>query len=450
MRLLIVSTILILAAWPTVAGPEHPFPEELAELQARAGVLSTIAAKPAPPGLPAAAAVQASATAEAEASPNPGPSTEVARSLSREELCEALASAAQANDLPVGFFVRLIWQESRFIASAVSPAGAQGVAQFMPAVAAELGLGDPFDPKQALPKSAEFLRALRREFGNLGLAAAAYNAGSGRIKSWLERRAKLPQQMRGRARLPKETHHYVTTITGRAPEQWIAGTPENVDFAAAARVPCREAIEADEPQAETRAQVADAGDAVRLPQQRWRVVPAPAPARAALLRPRVVQAADTGGAVPLSGQRWRVVSAPAPARTTVLQPRAVQVADTGVAVPLWRQRPGKGPASARAALLEPRAIRTNVPRTESVAARPWGVQLAGNWSETKARETFERLRKKHPAILGNRGPQVVRTRLAGKGATMNRVQIALDTRAGAEQLCSALRSAGGACMVLRN
>ncbi len=375
----------------------------------------TTAAKPAPPGLPATAAEQASATAETEASSNPGPSTEVARSLSREELCEALASAAQANDLPVGFFVRLIWQESRFIASAVSPAGAQGVAQFMPAVAAELGLGDPFDPKQALPKSAEFLRALRREFGNLGLAAAAYNAGSGRIKSWLERRSKLPQQMRGRARLPKETHHYVTTITGHAPEQWIAGTPENVDFAAPARVPCREAIEADEPQAETPAQVADAGDAVRLPQQRWRAVPAPAPARAALLQPRVVQVADTGGAVPLS-----------------------------------RQRPGKGPASARAALLEPRAIRTNVPRTEAVVARSWGVQLAGNWSEAKARETFERLRKKHPAILGNRGPQVVRARLAGKGATMNRVQIALDTRAGAEQLCSALRSAGGACMVLRN
>jgi Transglycosylase SLT domain/SPOR domain len=363
MRLLIVSTILILASWPTVAGPDYPFPEELAALQARLGVSSS------PPA-------EAKTTSEAE------PSGEAARSLSRAELCDALASAAQANDLPVGFFVRLIWQESRFIASAVSRAGAQGVAQFMPAVAAEVGLSDPFDPLQALPKSTAFLRALRREFGNLGLAAAAYNAGSGRIKSWLERRAKLPKQMRGRARLPKETQDYVATITGHAPEQWIAGTPESVDFSAAARVPCRDAIAADEPQAEPRVQVTDAGGAVPLPRQ---------------------------------GEG---------ARGT--------------------------PTPARAALLKPRATRPDVPRAESVAAKPWGVQLAANWSEAKARETFERLRKKHPAILGNRGPHVGRARLAGKSATMNRIQIALDTRAGAEQLCSAVRSAGGACMVLRN
>jgi len=52
------------------------------------------------------------------------------------------------------FFARLIWKESRFDIKAVSPAGAQGVAQFMPATAKRRGLADPFDPEQAIPASA--------------------------------------------------------------------------------------------------------------------------------------------------------------------------------------------------------------------------------------------------------------------------------------------------------
>src|SRR5262245_34381328 len=100
-------------------------------------------------------------------------------------ICNALAAAAQENDLPIDFFTRLIWQESRFEPTAVSRAGAQGVAQFMPATASWRGLSDPFDPLEAIAKSAELLRDLGREFGNLGLAAAAYNAGSGRVRDWL-------------------------------------------------------------------------------------------------------------------------------------------------------------------------------------------------------------------------------------------------------------------------
>jgi len=86
-------------------------------------------------------------------------------------ICDAIAAAGTENDLPVDFFARLIWQESRFDPTAVSRAGAQGVAQFMPATANARGLADPFDPIEAIAHSA--LRDLRREFGNLGLAAAA-------------------------------------------------------------------------------------------------------------------------------------------------------------------------------------------------------------------------------------------------------------------------------------
>jgi len=111
-------------------------------------------------------------------------------------LCEALAKAAASHDLPADFFARLIWQESRFKADAVSPAGAQGVAQFMPATARLRQLENPFNPLEAIAKSAQLLAELRREFGNFGLAAAAYNAGPGRVRDWLVRRRPLPGETR--------------------------------------------------------------------------------------------------------------------------------------------------------------------------------------------------------------------------------------------------------------
>lgn len=128
-----------------------------------------------------------------------------------DQFCHALGEAAEASGIPVPFFARLIWQESRFQSSGVSRAGAQGVAQFMPETAAEVGLDDPFDPMKALPASAKLLRKLRDDFGNLGLAAAAYNAGSGRIQKWLARESELP----------RETRDYVRIITGTKAEDWI-------------------------------------------------------------------------------------------------------------------------------------------------------------------------------------------------------------------------------------
>jgi hypothetical protein len=140
---------------------------------------------------------------------------------SQKSICMLVESAARANDLPVEFFARVIWQESRFRADAVGPATrngrrAQGIAQFMPGTAAERNLLDPFNPIQALPKSAEFLRDLRQEFGNLGLAAAAYNAGPRRIHGWLA----------GKSAMPFETNSYVLAITGKPVEQWSKAGPE--------------------------------------------------------------------------------------------------------------------------------------------------------------------------------------------------------------------------------
>src|SRR5215510_8235995 len=132
-----------------------------------------------------------------------------------QSLCPLIQSVAAQNELPVEFFARLIWQESRLRPDAVGPVTrsgkrAQGIAQFMPATAAERFLLDAFDPAQALPKSAEFLRELRAKFGNLGLAAAAYNAGPQRVQDWLS----------GKRTLPSETLAYVRSVTGHSAEEW--------------------------------------------------------------------------------------------------------------------------------------------------------------------------------------------------------------------------------------
>lgn len=136
----------------------------------------------------------------------------------RQSICLLVESAALANELPIEFFVRLIWRESRFRAGAIGPSTrsgkhALGIAQFMPGTATERHLLDPLNPIEALPKAAEFLKDLRRQFGNLGLAAAAYNAGPGRVRDWLA----------GATSLPAQTRAYVKAVTGSSIEEWAKG-----------------------------------------------------------------------------------------------------------------------------------------------------------------------------------------------------------------------------------
>lgn len=131
-------------------------------------------------------------------------------------LCRLIEGAARSQRIPHDLLTKLIWQESSFRPHVVSPAGAQGIAQFMPGTARERGLIDPFDPEQAIPKAAEFIAHLSEQFGNLGLAAAAYNGGPARVTSWLA----------GQGGLPAETRNYVIAVTGRSAEDWAADAKE--------------------------------------------------------------------------------------------------------------------------------------------------------------------------------------------------------------------------------
>ncbi len=161
----------------------------------------------------------------------PGETPPAAQPIDR--ICNLIEVNADANGLPREFFARLIWKESRFDEKAVSPAGAEGIAQFMPATAKLVGLADSFDMNQAIPASARHLADLKRSMGNLGLAAAAYNAGEGRIDRWLN----------SGGYLPLETANYVLDIMGEPADNFSnrahTGTNRALDPTLDFRAACR-------------------------------------------------------------------------------------------------------------------------------------------------------------------------------------------------------------------
>ncbi|NDV87346.1 transglycosylase SLT domain-containing protein [Aurantimonas aggregata] len=165
-------------------------------------------ALPFPPSPPSFAVDPAAGIVEASAAPT------------AETICQVIAANALAVGMPEAFFARLIWKESRFDAAAVSPVGAQGIAQFMPYTAEERGLADPYDMRSAIRHSALYLSDLRAELGNWGLAAAAYNGGINRVKRWIAN---------GGGPLPYETEAYVADITAR-PADWFREAGREIEL----------------------------------------------------------------------------------------------------------------------------------------------------------------------------------------------------------------------------
>jgi Transglycosylase SLT domain len=264
------------------------------------------------------------------------PAKPAAGANSATDICRVVSQAAADNELPLDFFIRLIWQESRFNPVAVSRKGAQGIAQFMPGTASGRGLVNPFEPVPALREAASYLRELRATFrGSLGLAAAAYNAGPGRVEAWLA----------GRGGLPGETRAYVRVVTGHDAETWASPQPPE----------------------------------------------------------------------------WQPVAVPKGASCIEL---------------------------AKLITTTPRPQRT---LTASPAWAPWGIQLAGNWSQGGVLASYERLRRTYGSLLRDRLPLVLQAKLPGRrGAAKYIVRVSESTRPKADALCAQLRAAGGACIVLRN
>lgn len=136
------------------------------------------------------------------------------------DVCSAIETAATESRLDPNFLARLLWKESMFEPEAVSPVGAQGIAQFMPETARIRQLDDPFNPAKAIFASAAYLRYLIDGFGNMGLAAVAYNGGETRALNFFN----------GGTVLPYETQDYVEAITGHNAWKWRDEPPQDLDL----------------------------------------------------------------------------------------------------------------------------------------------------------------------------------------------------------------------------
>lgn len=126
------------------------------------------------------------------------------------DLVNYARQAAARWGVPADMFVRQINQESGFNPSAGSPAGALGIAQFVPGTAASYGV-NPWDPYSSLEGAAHHMADLYAQFGRWDLALAAYNAGSGAVQKY------------GGVPPYAETQQYVRTILGYAKGGLVSG-----------------------------------------------------------------------------------------------------------------------------------------------------------------------------------------------------------------------------------
>jgi Transglycosylase SLT domain/D-alanyl-D-alanine carboxypeptidase len=96
---------------------------------------------------------------------------------------EPILRSAAHWSVPPALMAGQLMAESGFDSTAGSPAGAQGIAQFMPSTAAAYGLADPYDPIAAIDAEAHLMHDLLAQFGSPELALAAYNAGPAPVEA---------------------------------------------------------------------------------------------------------------------------------------------------------------------------------------------------------------------------------------------------------------------------
>jgi hypothetical protein len=116
---------------------------------------------------------------------------------------DLFSRAASRHGVDASLLAAVAQQESGFNSSAVSPAGAQGLMQFMPATAAGLGV-NALDPTSAIDGAARYLGSLKKQFGSTELALAAYNAGPGTVSRY----GGIPPY--------SETQNYVRSVMSKA------------------------------------------------------------------------------------------------------------------------------------------------------------------------------------------------------------------------------------------
>jgi soluble lytic murein transglycosylase-like protein len=396
----------------------------------------------------------------------------------QDSVCLMIEAAGRAHGLPPEFFVRVIWQESRFRPDTVGPRrrngeSAQGIAQFMPSTAAERGLLDPFDPVQALPKAAQFLRELTDQFGSLGLAAAAYNAGPARVRAWLA----------GERKLSAETLNYVVAITGVPADEWArAGTrkpavktsPNCGELMALLQQPASpqgprpplrdEPVRSQDTQLAKNDPVAaplvplrgELGTPPETPSSRGDTAKQPVAAPLVSLRGEL----GTPPEAPSSrgGTAKQPASPPEPppsSRDEPAQSPDTQLAKNGLVTATL----GPGRADPQSLDQEPTSARSNTSlfmeklteRVNLVADSPWGIQLSAGFSRERVLAAYATIASRYADILADRDASILSSVFHSRGTgTFYQIRVGTDTFESADNLCAEIRRAGGACMVLRN
>lgn len=344
-----------------------------------------------------------------------------------DDVCRTLERAAAENALPLEFFARVIWQESRFNSRDLSSKGAKGIAQFMPETAHSHGLRDPLNPIEALRHSAGYLRELRERFGNLGLAAAAYNAGPGRVSAWL-----INHRL-----LPGETRKYVAMVTGWTADEWAsASPPQTVDTTIPQGVPCTQANFVLAPGAEANHIEANA-------QKHMAVA---IDARADLVPPTAdPRASDEAESIGPGGEKSTAPSIPEPSASQASTSAQAEARASDEAESI---SPGSEKHIAPS-IPEPPVLQAHA--SPAVAVPRWGVWLAANLSESKAWALYGERLWQFASLIGDREPVVLFRQLPGMGTAKRYIiAIADDDRAPLDKFCEKLTAAGGACDVMRN
>jgi Transglycosylase SLT domain/SPOR domain len=345
------------------------------------------------------------------------PRSDLQRPDLRDSVCLMIEAAGRAHDLPLEFFARVIWQESRFDPDTVGPRrrngqSAQGIAQFMPSTAAERGLLDPFDPVQALPKAAQFLRELKEQFGNLGLAAAAYNAGPARVRAWLA----------GTRGLPEATRNYVAAVTGMPVNEWAkGGAPQPV-------------VKTTPNCTELMARIVAPSDVSHKDLV--------TPYQEALYSHRGNEPASFQEPPPSTqGTSAQVDHAQFAKNERIEAPSGHMLNDF-----VMPHQEASYSHSDTSPFLEKLTERVKL-----AGDSPWGVQLSAGFSRERVLAAYATIESRYAEILAGRNASILSSVFRSRGTgTFYQIRVGADTLESANNLCADIRRAGEACIVLRN
>jgi hypothetical protein len=266
---------------------------------------------------------------------------------------------------------------------------------------------------EALPKAAQFLRELKDQFGNLGLAAAAYNAGPARVRAWLA----------GTQMLPGETRNYVAAVTGVPADEWAKSG-------------------SSKPAVQTTPNCSELMARIQMPSDPWhgnRVTP----------HQEALSSHDGMVKQPASCQEPPLSSYVTPA-----QPDDAQFSKED------RIEASSSPTLGDLATLhQPSYSHSHInlflekltERMELTADSPWGVQLSGGFSRERVLAVYATIASRYAEILAGRNASILSSVFRSRGTgTFYQIRVGADTFEIADNLCGDIRRAGGACIVLRN